>query len=140
MDLTPERMIAGGRYNWKHHGPERLVYMGKAGNWHQFCKVGETKVWCEVIDSDLCMFEPTQPEPAKDFWLCDPMANFFVHEVRGVVGVTWVTNTTDPRFFSRAVFPGHTIEQWKRIVLDLTGIPVTGIPVTAVPNVGERGR
>lgn len=53
-------MIIGGRYNWKYQ-PERLVYIGRnwSGNgyWHQFERVGVPGVWCEVLDSDLKMFE-----------------------------------------------------------------------------------
>ena len=51
-------MKVGGRYNWKNQ-PERLVYLGKAGFWHQFALVGTTAVWCEVPDSDLSRLEET---------------------------------------------------------------------------------
>ena len=51
-------MKVGGRYNWKNQR-ERLVYLGKAGFWHQFAKVGTTAVWCEVPDSDLNRLEET---------------------------------------------------------------------------------
>ncbi len=47
------------RYNWKNQ-PERLIYIGKKGSWHQFVKVDQPEtVWCEVLDSDLHMLEPT---------------------------------------------------------------------------------
>ncbi len=53
----------GGRYNWIGQ-PERLVYIGiklyPDGIWHQFAKVGETKVWCEVRKSDFDRFERTK--------------------------------------------------------------------------------
>lgn len=58
-------MKAGEHYNWKNQ-PERLVYIGRSpergqGRWHQFEKVDEPGiVWCEVLDSDLHMLEPTQ--------------------------------------------------------------------------------
>jgi hypothetical protein len=59
----------GQRYSWIGQ-PERLVYLGRnfSGNgyWHQFAKVNDTTrwIWCEVSDSDLCMFEATQePNP-----------------------------------------------------------------------------
>lgn len=53
-------MIIGNRYIWKHQS-ERLIYMGKVGAWHQFCKVSEPDVvWCEVLDSDLNMIEETK--------------------------------------------------------------------------------
>ena len=51
----------GWRYNWRNQ-PERLVYLGRKGLWHQFCKVGDTteKVWCEVLTEDLCRLEATK--------------------------------------------------------------------------------
>ena len=55
-------MVIGGRYNWICQ-PERLVYTGRKGCWHQFKKVGEGRVWCEVLDKDLYMIEETK-EPA----------------------------------------------------------------------------
>lgn len=57
--VTPENISVGRRYNWKYQ-PERLVYLGKVGYWHQFAKVGDpSKVWCEVTDLDLIHFELT---------------------------------------------------------------------------------
>ena len=52
-------MEIGGRYNWINQ-PERLIYIGKKGNWHQFVKVGHTSVWCEVLTFDLRDFEETK--------------------------------------------------------------------------------
>lgn len=52
-------MKIGGRYNWKNQ-PERLVYIGRAGNWHQFTKVGSVIVWCEVLTEDLHRLEETK--------------------------------------------------------------------------------
>lgn len=54
-------MKVGGNYNWIGQ-PERLVYLGHnwSGNgyWHQFAKVeSPDEVWCEVLSSDLCLFE-----------------------------------------------------------------------------------
>ena len=51
--------IVGNRYNWKHQ-PERLVYMGKHRGWHQFRKLGDTDVWCEVLDSDAHLLEESR--------------------------------------------------------------------------------
>ena len=49
----------GGKYNWVNQ-PERLIYLGKKGSWHQFKKIGdEREVWCEVLGSDLDSFEET---------------------------------------------------------------------------------
>ena len=49
--------VPGDRYNWKNQ-PERLVYMGRSGVWHQFAKVESPEVvWCEVLTSDLHMLE-----------------------------------------------------------------------------------
>lgn len=54
--MTP---IIGGKYNWKNQ-PERLIYMGRLGQWHHFAKIGEPgRVWCEVLDADLRMLEET---------------------------------------------------------------------------------
>ncbi len=52
-------LIIGNRYNWKYQ-PERLVYLGQKGVWHQFSKVGLIDVWCEVLDEDLLMLEETK--------------------------------------------------------------------------------
>ncbi len=62
-------MVVGGKYNWRYQA-ERLVYLGRnwSGNgyWHQFAKVeSPTVVWCEVVDSDLKMFEETVEVPCK---------------------------------------------------------------------------
>lgn len=64
--ITP---VVGGRYNWKHQS-ERLVYLGTKTyfgdrrTWHQFAKIESPDVcWCEVLTSDLSMFEETK-EPA----------------------------------------------------------------------------
>ena len=47
----------GEKYNWVNQ-PERLVYLGKLGVWHQFALVKNTsKFWCEVLDEDLHMIE-----------------------------------------------------------------------------------
>lgn len=55
-------MKLGDRYNWIGQ-QERLIYIGKEGNWHQFALVDNpTKVWCEVLDSDLGMLEETKQE------------------------------------------------------------------------------
>lgn len=52
-------MKIGGKYNWKDQ-PDRLIYLGKKGNWHQFKKIGDPRdVWCEALDSDLESFEET---------------------------------------------------------------------------------
>jgi hypothetical protein len=60
--LTPEKMKRGGRYNWKNQ-PDRLIYLRKSGNWHQFKKIGDPReVWCEVLDGDLHMLEETEDQ------------------------------------------------------------------------------
>ena len=57
----------GGRYNWKHQA-ERLIYLGRpmlgaSAGWHQFAKVENPNVvWCEVLESDMNMLEPTDNE------------------------------------------------------------------------------
>lgn len=52
-------MKIGGRYNWKGQ-PERLVYIGRKGAWHQFALTTESLVpWCEVLEEHLHMLEET---------------------------------------------------------------------------------
>lgn len=51
-------LLCGGLYNFKDQ-PERLKYIGKRGNWHQFEKIGEWGVWCELLDEDLHLIEKT---------------------------------------------------------------------------------
>lgn len=52
-------MKVGGRYNWRGQ-PDRLVYLGKKGVWHQFKKLGDPRdVWCEVLTEDLRRLEET---------------------------------------------------------------------------------
>ena len=54
------KMVIGGKYNWIGQ-PERLVYIWKSGNWHQFALIEKPNdVWCEVLDRDLHKLEPTQ--------------------------------------------------------------------------------
>lgn len=52
------RLELGNGYNWKNQ-PERLVYRGRKGLWHQFSLIGNTDIWCEVLESDLHMLEET---------------------------------------------------------------------------------
>jgi len=52
-------LCVGGEYNFKNQ-PERLKYIGKHNGWHQFEKIGEQGVWCELLDSDLHMIEETK--------------------------------------------------------------------------------
>ena len=63
VEAVVSALTIGGKYNFKHQ-PERLNYIGKnwSGNgyWHQFEKVGEQGVWCELLDSDLHMIEETK--------------------------------------------------------------------------------
>lgn len=64
MSVTELKMKIGGRYNWKGQ-PERLIFLGRnwSGNgyWNQFARVDlQEKVWCEVLDSDLDMFEESE--------------------------------------------------------------------------------
>jgi hypothetical protein len=58
---TAKTMKIGGFYNWVYQ-PERLVYLGlnESQRWHQFAKIeSPTKVWCEVLESDLHSIENT---------------------------------------------------------------------------------
>ena len=63
--MKREDLKVGGRYNWKNQ-PERLVYLGKhqdhpyCRGWFQFAKIeAPNKVWCEVRQEDLDLFEAT---------------------------------------------------------------------------------
>ena len=57
--VTLHNIKIGCFYNWVNQ-PERLVYMGALANWHQFAKVeSPSVVWCEVLASDLKLFEET---------------------------------------------------------------------------------
>ena len=57
--LTPDKMVREERYNWIGQR-DRLIYLGKRGNWHQFKKIGDPRdVWCEVVDGNLHMLERT---------------------------------------------------------------------------------
>lgn len=47
----------GGTYQFIGQG-EKIVYIGKEGNWNQFEKLnGNYEVWCELLDSDLHLIE-----------------------------------------------------------------------------------
>ena len=63
VETVVSALIYGENYNFKNQ-PERLKYIGKnfSGNgyWHQFEKIGEQGVWCELLDSDLHMIEKTK--------------------------------------------------------------------------------
>jgi len=50
----------GGRYNFKHQ-PERLIYIGAYGLWHQFGKTeSPLTVWAEILERDInIMIEET---------------------------------------------------------------------------------
>ena len=55
-------MKRGDKYNFKDQS-ERLVYMEKRDNWHQFGLVQTPNtVWLEVLDSDLHLLEKTKDE------------------------------------------------------------------------------
>lgn len=60
MNVSSLNIKIGSKYNWKDQ-PERLIYIGKEGSWHQFNKIGDPReVWCEVLDCDLHMLEETK--------------------------------------------------------------------------------
>ena len=53
-------LVVGEKYNWKYQ-PERLIYKGKSGSWHQFAKAdSQHKVWCKVLGKDLHMMGHTK--------------------------------------------------------------------------------
>ncbi len=50
-------LTIGEIYQFKG-GREKIIYVGKQGNWHQFELNGEAGViWCELLDSDLHLIE-----------------------------------------------------------------------------------
>jgi hypothetical protein len=56
-------MIIDGRYNWRYDKQTLLIFIGKKGSWNQFVKVDAPDVvWCEVLDEDLHMLEPSKEE------------------------------------------------------------------------------
>jgi hypothetical protein len=64
--IEAKTLKVGGRYNWQHQ-EERLAFMGTQTypgdrrTWYQFEKVDEPGVvWCEVLESDLPLFEETK--------------------------------------------------------------------------------
>lgn len=60
MSLEITDLKVGDPYNWKNQ-PERLVYVGKNGVWHQFAKIEKPNaVWCEVLWCDLHKLEKHQ--------------------------------------------------------------------------------
>jgi hypothetical protein len=56
-------LVMDGKYNFIGQS-ERLIYIGEnwSGNgyWHQFEKVGEAGVWCEMQDDKTHLLEVTQ--------------------------------------------------------------------------------
>ena len=59
-------MKIGDKYNWKMQ-PERLIYLGRKGAWHQFAEVEYPNiVWCEVLTSHLHMLEKTELETPSE--------------------------------------------------------------------------
>ncbi len=58
--MLKENMKVKGTYKFCSSG-EILVYIGYhySGNgyWHQFTLKGESSIWCELRDTDLCLLE-----------------------------------------------------------------------------------
>ena len=52
-------LLRGEEYNFKHQPADRLIYIGKKHNWHQFERIGSRGVWCELLDTDLHLIEKT---------------------------------------------------------------------------------
>lgn len=67
MNVTPQTLVKGKQYNWKHDAGNILIYRGyiyrgysRSGNcyWHQFEQAGKPGViWCEIRSRDLSMIE-----------------------------------------------------------------------------------
>ena len=50
------KLVIGRKYKWKHEDII-LIYIGKNGNWNVFDNALSGKIWCEVLDYDLCLME-----------------------------------------------------------------------------------
>ncbi len=63
--MNSKDMVFNSRYNFKNQ-PEQLKYIGCnwSGNgfWHQFEKIGDDGVWCELQDDDLEMIEEAKEQ------------------------------------------------------------------------------
>jgi hypothetical protein len=63
-------LVLHGRYNFIDQ-PERLIYIGENwssnGYWHQFEKVGESGVWCEIKDDQINLLEVTNDNSDDEF-------------------------------------------------------------------------
>ena len=64
--LTSDKLVIGSKYNWIGQ-PARLIYLGKAGSWHQFKEIGDSReIWSEDLSSDLRLLEET--DDTKTDW------------------------------------------------------------------------
>lgn len=66
-------LIKGNKYRFKHtaeENPEPIIYLGfnwsGNGYWHQFAKEGASKVWSELLDSDLHLIESFESKGLQD--------------------------------------------------------------------------
>ena len=50
------KMVIGNKYKWKYEN-DIFIYVSKNGNWNLFVLESTSKIWCEVLDSDLHMLE-----------------------------------------------------------------------------------
>lgn len=46
-------------YNFIGEPNRVLQYVGQENGWHQFEKLGTLGVWCELLDEDLHLIEPS---------------------------------------------------------------------------------
>lgn len=93
--LTREAMKPGARYNWKNQ-PDRLVYLGRYGGWHQFRKIGDPRdVWCEVLDADLHMLEETAAAPTPSVPLTDAARDMLAERQRQIEELGWLHDHDD---------------------------------------------
>lgn len=63
--ISKDTLVVGGFYNFKSQ-PERLVFLGSAGQWCRFALVEKPEIiWCEIPQCDLWLIEATG-EPATE--------------------------------------------------------------------------
>lgn len=144
--LTRHTMKPGGRYNWKNQ-PERLVYLGRYGGWHQFRKIGDPRdVWCEVLDADLHMLEETRVAPQA---APAPQPAFLVRDVAEMLGIdssvpickALVALGYPPRSVNMAVTPAEAVAVAKHLAAPAPEPigPSHALAVRAVEELAQLG-
>lgn len=119
--MKKEDLEIGGKYKWKHQ-PERLVYLGMHGCWHQFTLAENlTKVWCELLEPDLQHIEAAEERAEAETWM-PKVGSEYRHYKGAVYVVDEITNlaTTEPVKFQVMVNYTRTDDgtKWSRPLED----------------------